>query len=70
MISYCVLISEDISEGVKNLKEGLKEKLAAGALAFGGACGIGTELSIVCQNNLAYAELLLLLCIYFFILHI
>ncbi len=68
MISYCVLISEDISEGVKNLKEGLKEKLAAGALAFGGACGIGTELSIVCQNNLAYAELLLLPCIYFFYL--
>ncbi len=48
------------------MKEGLKEKLAAGVLAFCGACGIGTELSIVCQNNSVYTELLLLPCIYFF----
>lgn len=46
--------------------EDLKEKLAAGGLAFSGTLGIGTELSIVCQNDAAYTDILLLPCIYIF----
>lgn len=48
------------------MKEGLKKKLIAGGLAFLGACGIETELAIVCQNNSAYTEILLIPCIYLF----
>lgn len=43
-----------------------QEKLIAAFLAFSGALGIGTELSVVCQNNAAYTEILLLPCIYIF----
>lgn len=43
-----------------------QETLMAALLAFCGALGIGTELSIVCQNNAAYTDILLLPCIYIF----
>lgn len=48
------------------MQERLKKKLIAGGLAFGGTCGIQTEIAIVCQNNSAYTEILLLPFIYLF----
>lgn len=43
-----------------------QEKLLAVFLAVSGACGIGTELSMVCLNNASYTEILLLPCIYIY----
>ncbi len=43
-----------------------REKWEALLLAFSGTCGIGTEISIVCQNSAAFTEILLLPCIFIF----